>query len=75
MVQVYIHYRNTQNLLIELFKVKNSLPPENVTDTFSQQSQTQSNSSVIWKKGKSQNRCNKNTKQAKFSEKRTFFTP
>ena len=45
---VFIHYRNTQNLLIELFKVKNCLPPENVTDTFSQQSQTQYNSSVIW---------------------------
>ena len=30
---------------------------------------------VIWQKGESQNRGNKNTKQATFSEKRTFFTP
>ena len=33
-----------------------------------------SKSSVIWQKGKSQNGGNKNTKHAKFSEKRTFFT-
>ena len=32
-------------------------------------------SSVIWQKGESQNGSNKNTKHAKFSEKRTFFTP
>ena len=32
-------------------------------------------SSVIWQKGESQNGCNKNTKHAKFSEKRTFFYP
>ena len=32
-------------------------------------------SSVIWQKGESQNGGNKNTKHAKFSEKRTFFTP
>ena len=32
-------------------------------------------SSVIWQKGESQNEGNKNTKHAKFSEKRTFFTP
>ena len=31
------------------------------------------NSSVIWQKGESQNGGNKNTKHAKFSEKRTFF--
>ena len=30
--------------------------------------------SVIWQKGESQNGGNKNTKHAKFSEKRTFFT-
>ena len=34
-----------------------------------------SNSSVIWQKVESQNGGNKNTKHAKFSEKRTFFTP
>ena len=33
------------------------------------------NSSVITQKGESQNRCFKKTKQAKFCEKRTFFTP
>ena len=32
-------------------------------------------SSVTWQKGESQNRGNKNTKHAKFSEKRTFLTP
>ena len=32
-------------------------------------------STVIWQKGESENGGNKNTKQAKFSEKRTFFTP
>ena len=32
-------------------------------------------SSVIWQKGEYQNGGNKNTKHAKFSEKRTFFTP
>ena len=31
--------------------------------------------SVIRQKGKSQNGCFKKTKHAKFSEKRTFFTP
>ena len=31
--------------------------------------------SAIWQKGESQNGGNKNTKHAKFSEKRTFFTP
>ena len=30
--------------------------------------------SVIWQKGESQNGGNTNTKHAKFSEKRTFFT-
>ena len=30
--------------------------------------------SVIWQKGESQNGGNKNTKHAKFSEKRTFLT-
>ena len=33
------------------------------------------NLSVIWQKGESQNGGNKNRKHAKFSEKRTFFTP
>ena len=33
------------------------------------------NSSEIWQKGESQNGGNKNTKHAKFSEKRTYFTP
>ena len=33
------------------------------------------NSSVIRRKGESQNGGNKKTKQAKFSEKRTFLTP
>ena len=33
------------------------------------------NSSVLWQKGESQNGGNKNTKHAKFSEKRTFFYP
>ena len=32
-------------------------------------------SSVIWQKGESQNGCFKNSKHAKFSEKRTFLTP
>ena len=32
-------------------------------------------SSVIRQKGESQNRCFKNTKHAKFSEKQTFLTP
>ena len=32
-------------------------------------------SSVIWQKGESQNGCFKETKHAKFSEKRTFLTP
>ena len=32
-------------------------------------------SSVIWRKGESQSGGNKNTKHAKFSEKRTFFYP
>ena len=32
-------------------------------------------SSVIWQKGESQNGGNKKIKSAKFSEKRTFFTP
>ena len=31
--------------------------------------------SVLWQKGESQNGGKKNTKYAKFSEKRTFFTP
>ena len=31
--------------------------------------------SVIWQKGESQNGGNKNTKYAKFSEKRMLFTP
>ena len=34
-----------------------------------------SNTSVIWQKDESQNGGNKNTKHAKFSEKRMFFTP
>ena len=33
------------------------------------------NTSVIWQKDESQNEGNKNTKHAKFSEKRAFFTP
>ena len=36
---------------------------------------TSQTSSVIRQKGESQNGCFKNTKQAKFSEKRTFLTP
>ena len=31
--------------------------------------------SVLWQTGESQNGGKKNTKYAKFSEKRTFFTP
>ena len=34
-----------------------------------------SNTPVITQKGESQNGCFKKTKAAKFSEKRTFFTP
>ena len=32
-------------------------------------------SSVIWQKGKSQNEGNKNTKHARFSGEKMFFTP
>ena len=33
-VSVPIHDRNVKNLAIEIFKVKNDLSPEIVTDTF-----------------------------------------
>ena len=42
---------------------------------WSNESSTEHISSVIRKKGKSQNRCFKKTKHAKFSEKRTFLPP
>ena len=40
---VSIHHRNIENLAVEMFKVKNDLSPENATDTFLQQTQTQQN--------------------------------
>ena len=65
--QEYLSLIFIQRLLFERYDLNQFIESsENLTADIS---------SVIWQKGESQNGGNKNTKHAKFPEKRTFFNP